>query len=286
MTPMVRQQGEWRPGLPAFAHVSARARARLPQYVGGMAAIDLNADLGETVDGVPTADDEAMFAVISSANVACGGHAGDSASMREAVARAARYGVAVGAHPSYPDLADFGRTAMVMDPADLEAVVAAQLDALVAAGADVRYVKPHGALYHAVISDRAQADAVATAVAALGDRLGRPLPVLGLPGAIEGAAASRGLPFVREAFLDRGYLPDGSLLPRTQQGALLDDPDAVAARAVRLAHEGVVEAVDGTLVVADAASLCVHGDSPSAVAMARAVRAALDAAGVEVRAPW
>ncbi|GAA5202284.1 5-oxoprolinase subunit PxpA [Microbacterium jejuense] len=251
-----------------------------------MAVIDLNADLGETVDGVPTADDEAMFAVISSANIACGGHAGDAAAMREAVARAARFGVTVGAHPSYPDPANFGRVPISMDPAELEAAVAAQLDALVAAGADVRYVKPHGALYHAVISDRVQADAVAAAVAALADRLGRPLPVLGLPGEIEQAAASRCLPFVREAFLDRGYLPDGALVPRTQPGALLDDPAAVAARAVRLAREGLVEAVDGTLVPADAASLCVHGDSPSAVAMARAVRAALDAAGVEVRAPW
>ncbi|MFD4959713.1 5-oxoprolinase subunit PxpA [Microbacterium sp. NPDC058389] len=251
-----------------------------------MVAIDLNADLGETVDGVPTADDEAMFAVITSANVACGGHAGDAASMRDAVARAARYGVAVGAHPSYPDRVNFGRVPVAMDPADLAAAVAAQLVALVGAGADLRYVKPHGALYHAVTSDRAHADAVTSAVAALAERLGRPVPVLGLPGEIEGAAASRGLPFVREAFLDRGYLPDGSLVPRAQPGALLDEPELVAARAVRLAVDGVVEAVDGTLVRADAASLCVHGDSPSAVAMARAVRAALDAAGVEVRAPW
>jgi len=258
----------------------------VPQYRGAMVAIDLNADLGETVDGVPTADDEAMFAVISSANVACGGHAGDAASMRDAVARAARFGVAVGAHPSYPDRANFGRVPVAMESADLEAAVAAQLAALVDAGADVRYVKPHGALYHAVIADRAQAGAVVAAVAALAQRLGRPLPVLGLPGEIEAAAASAGLPFVREAFLDRGYLPDGSLVPRTQRGALLDDPAQVAARAVRLARDGVVEAVDGTVVPADAASLCVHGDSPSAVAMARAVRTALVAAGVEVRAPW
>jgi len=251
-----------------------------------MAAIDLNADLGETVEGVPTADDEAMFSVISSASVACGGHAGDAASMREAVARAARFGVAVGAHPSYPDRANFGRVAVAMDPADLAAAVAQQLGALAAAGADLRYVKPHGALYHAVTADRAQADAVARAIADHAAQLGRPLPVLGLPGEIERAAASAGLPFVREAFLDRGYLPDGSLVPRTRPGALLADPGLVAARAVRLAVDGDVEAVDGSVVRADAASLCVHGDSPSAVDMARAVRAALDAAGVEVRAPW
>ncbi len=251
-----------------------------------MAAIDLNADLGETVDGVPTADDEAMFAVISSANVACGGHAGDAASMREAVVRAQRFGVAVGAHPSYPDRANFGRVAVVIDPVELTATVAEQLAALADAGADLRYVKPHGALYHAVSVDREQADAVARAIADHSALLGRPLPVLGLSGEIARAAASVDLPFVHEAFLDRGYLPDGSLVPRTQPGALLDDPEFVAERAVRLALDGVVEALDGSLVRADAASLCVHGDSPSAVDMARAVRAALDAAGVQVRAPW
>ena len=251
-----------------------------------MAAIDLNADLGETVDGAPTADDEAMFAVISSASIACGGHAGDVVSMGDAVARAARFGVAVGAHPSYPDRENFGRLAVAMDRADLAAAIAGQLSALVLAGADIRYVKPHGALYHAVTRDREQADAVARAVAGLAARLGRPLPVLGLPGEIAAAAASVGLPFVQEAFLDRGYLPDGSLVPRTQPGALLDDPHLVAARAVRLARDGEVEAIGGSIVTADATSLCVHGDSPAAVAMARAVRSALDAAGVEVRAPW
>ena len=251
-----------------------------------MAAIDLNADLGETVDGMPTADDEAMFAVISSASIACGGHAGDAVSMRDAVARAERFGVAVGAHPSYPDRENFGRIAVAIDPADLAAAVAEQLEALRLSGADLRYVKPHGALYHAVIRDRTQADAVARVVADVSAVVGRPLPVLGLPGEITAAAASVGLPFVPEAFLDRGYLNDGSLVPRSRPGALLDDPEQVAARAVRLAREGVVEAIDGSLVTADAASLCVHGDSPAAVEMARAVRAALDGAGVEVRAPW
>lgn len=251
-----------------------------------MAEIDLNADLGETVDGMPTADDEAMFAVISSASIACGGHAGDAVSMRDAVTRAERFGVAVGAHPSYPDRENFGRIAVAIDPADLAAAVAEQLEALRLAGADLRYVKPHGALYHAVTRDRAQADAVARVVADVSAVVGRPLPVLGLPGEITAAAASVGLPFVHEAFLDRGYLPDGSLVPRSRPGALLDDPEQVAARAVRLSREGVVDAIDGSLVTADAASLCVHGDSPAAVEMARAVRAALDGAGVEVRAPW
>jgi UPF0271 protein len=251
-----------------------------------MASIDLNADLGETVAGVPTADDEAMFAVISSASVACGGHAGDAASLRAAVDRAARFGVAVGAHPSYPDRAGFGRVAMAMAPEALTESVAAQLSALVASGADVRYVKPHGALYHAVAADPAQADAVVSAIAALADRLGRALPVLGLHGQIERAARAAGLGFVREAFLDRGYRPDGRLVARGEPGALLHDPAEVAERAVRLVREGVVPASDGTLVAVEAVSLCVHGDSPDAVAMARAVRLALEADGIEVLAPW
>ncbi|KRA25615.1 hypothetical protein ASD65_15225 [Microbacterium sp. Root61] len=251
-----------------------------------MATVDLNADLGETVDGVPTADDEAMFAVISSASIASGGHAGDAASMRAAVDRAGRFGVAVGAHPSYADRANFGRTAQSPDPASLRAEISAQLAALAEVGADVRYVKPHGALYHAVGVDRGQADAVAAAVAEFAERAGRALPILGQVGEIEAAAAAVGLPFVREAFLDRGYLSDGTLVPRGGPGALLHDPIEVAARSVRLLLDGVVEAVDGTLIVVDAASLCVHGDSPDAVAMARAVRDALDAAGIEVRAPW
>ena len=251
-----------------------------------MASIDLNADLGETVAGVPTADDEAMFALISSASVACGGHAGDAASLRAAVDRAARFGVAIGAHPSYPDTANFGRVRLDMSADDLISTVTAQLNALVDAGADVRYVKPHGALYHAVTADSAQAEAVVAAVSDLSERLGRALPVLGLPGRIERAARAAGLPFLREAFLDRGYRADGSLVPREEPGALLHDPAEVADRAVRLVREGVVAATDGAAVAVEAASLCVHGDSPDAVAMARAVRAALEADGIEVRAPW
>jgi UPF0271 protein len=248
--------------------------------------IDLNADLGETVDGVPTADDEAMFAVISSASVACGGHAGDAASMREAVDRAARRGVALGAHPSYPDRPGFGRVALPMDAEDVRAAVAEQLSALAAADADIRYVKPHGALYHVAGADPALARAVVAAVSDLAANVGRPLPVLGLGDALADAATRAGLPFVREAFLDRGYRPDGTLVPRGEPGALLDDPDLVAARAVRLATAGEVAAVDGGTVRTDAASLCLHGDTPTAVSMARAVRAALAAADVVVGAPW
>ena len=251
-----------------------------------MAAIDLNADLGETVAGVPTADDEAMFAVISSASIACGGHAGDAASVRDAVVRAARFEVAVGAHPSYPDPANFGRHSMELDPAELTAEIGRQLAALREAGASIRYVKPHGALYNRIVTDGAHAAAVADAVAALSEAFGRPVPVLGLGGEIAAAAAERGLPFVTEAFLDRGYRADGSLVPRDEPGALLENPDVVAERALQLVVEGVVTSTDGRRVDVHAASLCVHGDSPGAVAMARAVRAALDGRGIEVRAPW
>lgn len=248
--------------------------------------MDLNADLGETVDGAPTADDAAMFALVTSASIACGGHAGDPGSMRAAVAGAAAAGVAVGAHPSYLDRAGFGRVRIAVDPVDLRRQVRDQLRALAEAGADVRYVKPHGALYHAASEDEPTARAVAAAVADLSSELGRALPVLGLGGAIAQAAAEAGLPFRLEAFLDRGYEADGSLVPRGIPGALLDDPDVVAERAIRLATEGTVLAVSGEPVRSDAVSLCVHGDSPGAVAMARAVRSALDAAGIEVRAPW
>ncbi len=212
------------------------------------AIIDLNADLGETVDGAPTADDEAMFAVISSASIACGGHAGDEASMREAIERAARFGVSMGAHPSFIDRAGFGRFAPPTTPKDLRDQVRGQLERLLAAGADLAYVKPHGALYHRVTEDRQTSDAVTAAIAEVSDRVGHALPVLGLGGFIIESAAARGLPFFREAFLDRGYLASGALVPRTAPGALLDDADAVAARAVRLVTEGVVEAIDGKTV--------------------------------------
>ncbi len=251
-----------------------------------MASVDLNADLGETVDGVPTADDDAMFAVISSASVACGGHAGDAASLRASVERAERFGVAVGAHPSFPDPANFGRLDVRMASEELEASVASQLAALAAAGADIRYVKPHGALYHAVSERIEDARAVVAAVAALSERLGRPVPLLGLDGPVVAAALAAGLPFVREAFLDRGYRADGTLVPRSERGALLNDPNVVAERALMLVRERTVVTADGGIVEVDAASLCLHGDSPEAVGMAQAVRRVLDEADVTVRAPW
>jgi UPF0271 protein len=251
-----------------------------------MLSIDLNADLGETVEGEPTADDAAMFAVISSASVACGGHAGDPDAMRAAVSLAAARGVAIGAHPSYPDRAGFGRRAMRIAPARLRREIATQLRALRSAGADIRYVKPHGALYHAAGSDPLTAAAVVAEVAALAADLGRSVPLLGLGDRLREAAADAGLPFFAEAFLDRGYLPDGTLVPRGMAGALLHDAEEVAARAVRLATTGEVVALDGSVVRTGAVSLCLHGDTPEAVEMAGAVRAALAEAGVRVRAPW
>ncbi|WP_040162849.1 5-oxoprolinase subunit PxpA [Microbacterium gorillae] len=250
------------------------------------ASIDLNADLGETVDGVPTADDESMFALITSANVACGGHAGDDASIRATADRGARFGVTLGAHPSYPDPANFGRHRMDVDGPALTRALTRQLRRFPELGVDVRYVKPHGALYNEIVGDPDHADAVVAAVRDLAAELGHDVGLLVLGGQIERRARAAGIPVVREAFLDRGYRPDGTLVPRREPGAVLHDVDEVAARAVRLAADGTVTAVDGSTVAVDAASLCLHGDTAEAVAMAVAVRTALAAAGVIVRTVW
>jgi UPF0271 protein len=251
-----------------------------------MRTIDLNADLGEAVEGITSPLDDEMLALVSSASIACGGHAGDAASMRRAVAAAASLGVAVGAHPSYPDRAHFGRRSLPIPLEDLEESLVAQLHALLDAGADLRYVKPHGALYHDASDDARIAFHVQRAVQRIARELGRALPILAQHGELEGRALTSPMPFFTEAFLDRGYDANGRLVPRGEPGALLDDPAVVARRAVRLATEHVIDAVDGTSMVMDAASFCLHGDTPGAVAMARAVRAALDEAGVVVRAPW
>jgi UPF0271 protein len=231
-----------------------------------MAVLDLNADLGEGVG-----DDEALLAVVTSANVACAFHAGDALTMRRVASQAAARGVAVGAHVGYRDREGFGRRAMAVPAEELAADVLYQLGALEAccraAGTRVRYVKPHGALYTAAGADESVARAVAAGVAAFGV-----LPVLGLPGsALLGAAAVAGLPAVTEGFADRAYAPDGTLVPRDVPGAVISDPAEVAAQCVALAHGEV-------------RSVCVHGDSPGAVAAARRARAALEAAGVTVEA--
>jgi 5-oxoprolinase (ATP-hydrolysing) subunit A len=245
--------------------------------------IDLNADLGESFGTWVLGDDAAMLDVVTSANVACGFHAGDATTIRRTVALAADRGVVVGAQVSYRDLAGFGRRRIDMDPTDLTADVLYQLGALEAmcrvAGTRVAYLKPHGALYSTAAVDEAQARAVVEAVVAYD----RTLPVLGLPGSVLlRVAEAEGLTTVGEAFADRGYTATGHLVPRTQAGALLTDPRVAAERVVRIATEGTVTSVDGMLVAVPARSVCTHGDTPDAVALARAVRTALEGAGITV----
>jgi UPF0271 protein len=240
--------------------------------------MDLNADLGEGFGVWRLGDDDALLDVITSANVACGFHAGDPATMRRVCAAAAARGVAVGAQVGYRDLPGFGRRRIDYDLAELRDDLIYQAAALDGfsrvAGTRVRYVKPHGALYNTAAVDPGQASAVVDAVA----DYDATLPVLCQPGSVLArAAADRGLTVVGEGFADRGYRPDGTLVPRSVPGAVLHDPDAVVAQAVRMATTQEVVAVDGTLVPCDVASICVHGDTPGAVDLARRVRAALGA---------
>ena len=243
--------------------------------------IDLNADLGEGFGVWSLGDDDAMLGIVSSASIACGFHAGDPSIMLATCRTAAERGVAIGAHVAYRDLAGFGRRDLPVGPDELHADVVYQLGALQAvaraAGTRVRYVKPHGALYNRIVHDDRRAEAVVSAVR---DALPG-LPLLGLASsAVERAAASAGLPFLREAFVDRGYRADGTLVPRGEPGDLLGDPAEIAARAVRMVLDGRVTAASGEELRLDVDSLCVHGDTPGAVAMAEAVRAALAEAGV------
>ena len=251
----------------------------------GPRTIDLNADVGESFGRWRLGDDEALLDVVTSANVACGFHAGDPATLVATCRAAARRGVAIGAQVGYRDLAGFGRRFVDVSADDLYADVLYQLAALDGiartVGSAVTYVKPHGALYNAVVHHEVQADAVIRAVA----DYSRELPVVGLPGStLLAAAAGAGLATVREAFADRGYTAAGTLVPRSEPGALLDDPQDVAARVLRLVREGHMTATNGAEVELEADSVCVHGDSPGAVAMALAVRNALSGAGVRLAA--
>jgi UPF0271 protein len=247
-------------------------------------AIDLNSDLGESFGAWSLGDDDAMLAVVTSANVACGFHAGDPTVMRSVCRGSVGRGVAIGAQVSYPDLAGFGRRFLDMAPDELRDAVLYQLGALDgfarAAGSEVSYVKPHGALYNRVTTDPLQAAAVVAAV----QEHDATLPLLGLPGSrVLEVARAAGVPAVVEAFADRAYRADGTLVPRTEPGAVLDDPDRVVAQALRIADRDEVVAVDGSVVpLPDVRSICVHGDTPGAVALATRVRAALVAAGVDV----
>lgn len=253
------------------------------------AAIDLNADLGEGFGRWTLTDDEALLSVVTSANVACGFHAGDPSIMRRVCELAAERGVRIGAQVSYRDLAGFGRRSMDVPAGELADEVAYQIGALEvfarAAGSTVSYVKPHGALYNRTVHDAVQAAAVVAGVRLVAGTRPGGLPVLGLPGSLLlAAAADAGLTAVPEAFADRAYTAAGTLVPRTEPGAVLHDPDAVVARAVRMAAEGVVAAADGSAVPVAARSLCLHGDTPGAADLARRVRDALGAAGVGVEA--
>jgi UPF0271 protein len=247
-------------------------------------SIDLNADLGEGFGVWRLGDDDALLDLVTSANVACGFHAGDPSTMRRVCSRAVAAGVAVGAQVSYRVLAGFGRLFIDVDPAELADDVLYQLAALDGiartAGTRISYVKPHGALYNAAVTHAGQAAAVVDAVLAFDRRL----PVLGLPGsALLRTAEAAGMRPVAEGFADRGYTPDGRLVPRRQPGALVHQPAVVAERAVRMATEGVVVAVDGTTLLMPVESVCVHGDTPGAVELARTVQTALAGAGVAVR---
>lgn len=249
-----------------------------------MARLDLNSDLGEGWGGVAVADDAAMLRVVTSANLACGGHGGDADARDAAVRAALASRVVIGAHPSYDDREGFGRRAMDVPGPVLERQLRGQLEALLDScdqhGARVSYLKPHGALYSRILDDVDQADAVARVASEFS------LPVLALAGrdgsAIQRACDRRFVDVVGEAFADRAYAADGTLVPRGEAGAVAHDAAMIAARAVRLAHDGVIDTIDGGSVRVSARSLCVHGDTSGAVAIASAVRAALEQAEVQL----
>ncbi len=251
-----------------------------------MTRIDLNADVGEGFGAWAAGADDELFEFVTSANVACGFHAGDPSVIDRTVRGAVKKGVAIGAHPGYFDLRGFGRRAMSLPPDEVEADVLYQVGALRAFarahGVPLTHVKPHGALYNQAADDDALAGAIARGVA----RASRELVLVGLAGSrpMRDAAARAGLRFAAEAFADRAYDTRGRLVPRSRPGAVVSDPAVAAAAAVRLATDGVALTADGAPVAIEADTLCLHGDSPAAVAMAKAVREALERAGVSVRA--
>ncbi|MCZ2805277.1 LamB/YcsF family protein [Modestobacter sp. VKM Ac-2983] len=248
-----------------------------------MTRVDLNSDLGEGFGQWTLGDDDALLGVVTSANVACGFHASDATIMRRVCAKAVESGVAIGAQVGYRDLPGFGRRFIDVEPEALTADVVYQIGALEGfariAGDRVRYVKPHGALYNAIVHHEEQAAAVVAAVVAYD----RTLPVLGLPGSVWlRLAAEAGLTVVHEAFADRAYTPEGTLVSRRLPGAVLHDPAEIADRCVAMATGGPITDVEGGELTLQPGSICVHGDTPGAVEIARQVRAALTTAGVEL----
>lgn len=243
---------------------------------------DLNADLGEGMGA-----DEALLEIVSSASIACGGHAGDEISMHVALRAAKARGVAVGAHPGFADRENFGRRRLALPPEELDAQVRSQVRQLIEIGQEegvpVRYMKLHGALANMAAEEPSIAAVAFAAVVGLTDRLA----ILALDESAQVEVATvMGFTVVREAYADRAYQPNGLLVPRSEPGAVLHDAGAIAERAVRLATSGELVAIDGTVFRSEARSLCVHGDNPEAVAIARRVRAALEAEGVEIAAPY
>jgi UPF0271 protein len=248
--------------------------------------IDLNADVGEGFGVYPGAGDDArLLTIVTSANVAAGFHAGDPSVLRDTIRAARRGGAAIGAHPSFPDLVGFGRREMTVSPQEAEDFVLYQIAAVAgvaaAEGATLQHVKPHGALFNMAARDAALAGAIARATAAFD----RSLVLFGLPGSeLLEAGRAAGLRVAAEAFADRAYEPDGSLVSRKKPGAVIHDPNLVVSRAVRMATERVVLAVDGSTIPLAVDTICVHSDTPGAVDLAARLRAGLESAGVSVRA--
>ena len=250
-----------------------------------MSSVDLNADLAEGFGIWTLGDDEAMLDIVTSANLACGFHAGNPVGLARTCRSAAERGVRIGAQVGYFDLAGFGRRRIEVAPEELSADVIYQIGALQAlaraAGTTLGYVKPHGALYNTIVTDSDQARAVAEAVHANDPTL----PVLGLAGSVFFTEARRlGLRTVAEAFADRAYQPDGQLVPRSDAGAVLTDPAQIADRVLSMVTTGSVTAVDGSVVAIEVESVCIHGDSPGAVTIAGAIRERLLAEGIEFAA--
>jgi len=251
-----------------------------------MASVDLNCDVGESFGPWRMGDDAAVLPHVTSANIACGFHAGDPTTMAHTIREAMRNGVAIGAHPGFADLVGFGRRNMEVSHDEVYDMVLYQVAAIGGVtrvhGAPLAHVKPHGALYNMATRSADLADAIARAV----HDYDAGLVLFGLAGSeLLRAAEARGLATASEVFADRGYLPDGSLVPRSRPDALVTDEAQAIARAVRMAREGRVTAVDGTDVAVRADTICIHGDAPHAVPFARELRAALEREGVTVRAP-
>jgi len=250
-----------------------------------MASIDLNCDLGESFGRWSLGHDAEVMRSITSANVACGYHAGDPGIMRETVRLARANGVAIGAHPGFPDLVGFGRRNLAATPREVEDFVLYQIGALAAIaaaeGVKLQHVKAHGALYNMAIRDRALSDAIARAVASID----RSLILFGLPGSeLLRAGQAAGLPVAAEGFADRSYEPDGSLTPRDREGAVIHDPAAVVRRAVRMARDEVVTATNGEDIPMYVRTICTHGDTPGSHDLTRLLREGLEREGIKVRA--